>query len=723
MRFAAAVALVALATGLGGLPAAARENYAIVVGVTEYPNLPKNNWLIGPRNDAVMVGEYLTTRSPVKFEPQNVKLLADDVEGAMEPTLGSIMATLDEVGGKLRSGDFLYLQFSGHGFQQTAADPATETDGLDEIFLPKDTGRWVDRSRGMPNVLTDDAVGAALDRIRATGAFVWVVFDACHSGTATRAAPLEDVQERKVDAEALGMPPEVLTEASASRDLDGRDAPVEEIGSTTAAPKGEGGMVAFFAAQTNETTPEMPLPRGVENATRYGLFTHTIFSKLAENPNVTYRQLAEGVLQHYASINRTSTTPLFEGDLDAPVFGTSLDEFVPQWPIAVAADGVTVAGGLLNGLVPGSRLAIVEKPGDPSEDAIGFLEVKSADNFASRVGVARQDEPAAVSASAEARQNVRSVGDIPQGAYARLTEARFDFTLTVARPEMTDAYGAKVELVDGILAEIAADETSQVRVELVEPGAPADLRLAVLSEADLEGASFDANTNPALWFLPESGELSLVEGRRPPSIVMVSDDPETIGEAVGHYLTRVYRATNLARIGEASEYGPDEMDVSFTLKRMDGGEAVPISSTDMPTGVPGDRVSVRAKNNTGTAVDINVLYVGSDYSITFMAKERLQPSATLDKEFLEFTEDSYGRELMVAVVSEAKPLSPTLDLSFLAQDGLRSVHRGSGPQSVADLIETMGMAATTRAAKAIGGGEGKQRGAVMLYPMQTVPKS
>ena len=76
-RLLAAVALAALCAGMGGVSAQARENYAIVVGVTDYPNLPKNNWLVGPRNDAVMVREYLTTRSPVKFEADKVSILAE----------------------------------------------------------------------------------------------------------------------------------------------------------------------------------------------------------------------------------------------------------------------------------------------------------------------------------------------------------------------------------------------------------------------------------------------------------------------------------------------------------------------------------------------------------------------------------------------------------------------------------------------------------------------
>lgn len=727
------VAFAMAALGLSGGEALARTNYAIVVGVTAYPNLPKNAWLVGPRNDALLVRDYLLTQSPVPFEAGNVAILADDVDGGREPTLGSILATLDEVAGKAEAGDFLYLQFSGHGFQQTAADPSTETDGLDEIFLPKDTGRWVDRSKGMPNALVDDQVGAALDRIRDKGAFVWVVFDACHSGTATRAAPGDDVQERKIDPEMVGMPEEILQEAVGTRDIMAREAPVETAPGepTGAASARKGGMVSFFAAQTNETTPEMPLPKGAENATKYGLFTHTIFTRLAENPAVTYRQLAEGILQQYAAINRTSTTPLFEGDLDAPVFGTEIDNYVPQWRIKVADSGVTVPGGLVNGLVPGTRLAILEKAGDPSDAAIGYLEVKSAENFTSRLTMAPVPEPAA-GGDAAAKEGeaaattlrVRTLADIPDGAVARMIEAKFDFTLTVARPEPSDDHPERVEMVNALLDSIAADDTRPMRIELVEPGKAADLRLAVAAEADLPDADFSAPSDPVLWFLPESGELSLEEGRRSPSIVMQSEDRKAIGEAIDQYLTRIYRATNLARIGQGTDYGPQEVDVSFTLRRQGTGEETPISTTSLPVGQPGDRVSVSAKNNTGSAVDVNVLYVGSDYSITFIGKERLQPSATYEAEFLEFTADSFGRELMVAVMSEAQPLSPTLDLSYLEQGGLRTVTRGPEPQSVADLIEAMGSGVATRAAKPLtGGADRKQRGAVMLFPVQTLPRS
>jgi hypothetical protein len=37
---------------------------------------------------------------------------------------------------------------------------------------------------------------------------------------------------------------------------------------------------------------------------------------------MTYRQLGQAILQQYAADARNKPTPLFDGDLDAPVFGT-----------------------------------------------------------------------------------------------------------------------------------------------------------------------------------------------------------------------------------------------------------------------------------------------------------------------------------------------------------------------------------------------------------------
>ena len=75
-RSLARAALLALAALLTTASAAmARENYALIVAASEYPNLPEQFWLKGPKNDAGLVRDYLLHDAPVKFEPQNVVTL------------------------------------------------------------------------------------------------------------------------------------------------------------------------------------------------------------------------------------------------------------------------------------------------------------------------------------------------------------------------------------------------------------------------------------------------------------------------------------------------------------------------------------------------------------------------------------------------------------------------------------------------------------------------
>ena len=61
-----------------------------------------------------------------------------------------------------------------------------EPDGIDEIFLPADVGTWKSFPERVPNAIVDNEIGVWLRAIAAKRAFVWVIFDCCHSGTMTR---------------------------------------------------------------------------------------------------------------------------------------------------------------------------------------------------------------------------------------------------------------------------------------------------------------------------------------------------------------------------------------------------------------------------------------------------------------------------------------------------------------------------------------------------------
>lgn len=749
-RLLAAATVLVGASGLLAQAAEARNNYAVIVGVTHYPNVQGAD-LIGPRNDALLVRDYLTTSAPVPFEPQNVTVLAEDVEGGGgSPTHAAITGALAKVAAEAQPGDFVYIQLSGHGMQQPAVDPASEPDGMDEVFLPADIGQWTDPKKGVPSAFTDNEIGATLDSIRAKGAFVWIIIDACHSGTATRAAGMgeENVVERKIDPKLVGIPDSAFEEAeaaakaaaggTAAASADGeaaREAPflarTMETVNTFQRPTGAtslqpGGMVAFFAAQTVETTPEMPLPRGGQEAKRYGLFTYTIMSLLAENPSMSYRQLGQSVLQAYAADNRNRPTPLFEGDLDAPVFGTESGDYVRQWKVKVAPAGITVEAGRLQGVAAGARLAILPSPGAKVEDALGYLEVKSAETLSAKVATVEAEGKPALAPSA-----------IPDNAYARLTQVAFDTELTVSRPAPDERYAAEIAEVGKLLEDIAADTARPLKLKFVDAREPADIKLAVMSEADVAllvagagpgavSATVDTRAAisdaPRLWFLPPTAEVSLSTGRRPPSIGFAGSTPDGLEDEVADNLQRIFRATNLARLAAASDFRPEEFSASFDIRRGGGETAEPLEPGRMPRVRPGDQIDLVASNGSNKPVDINVLYIGSNYSIEHMYAERLHGGSEVRLPLLEFNADSFGVERMVVVLSEAKPQSALQDLSFLAQQGVRQTTRSAEhPDGFAGLLRDIGTAPATRGAMRLGQSSAT-RGAVMIYPLENMPE-
>ena len=713
-----------------------RTNHALVVAVSDYPHLPPSANLIGPKNDAELVYEFLTSRAPVTFAEENVTVLAEDgVGGAASPTRAAIRSALDGLAEKVKSGDFVYLQFSGHGTQQPAMDPSLEPDGLDEIFLPADTQMWTDPKNGVPNALIDKEIRDHLQAIRDEGAFIWAVFDCCHSGTMTRALSLSGSEEtdRKIDFSTLGIPESEMKAAmaqgqSATRGMGGETPRQNSLGLESVQPTGAesivpGGLVAFFAAQTTETTPEMPLPAGSEEAVKLGLFTFTLLSKVAENPAVTYRQLGQAILQAYSAENRTRPTPLFEGDLDRPVFGMSQADHIAQWVIRKEGSGLEIPAGMLHRLARGTKLAVLPTPGSTLDDAIGYVEVQAAKNLSSRIVPVAYDGMAAPAAA-----------DIPAGAYARLTELEIGFELVVSRPT-GEAFADETALLNEALDMIVTEQKMPVNLRLVDASEPADLKLAVMSEMDVGGLIADQSgvevasraalgTQPRAWLLPPSAELSLEEGRRPPSLPLADATAPQVAESLSTNLVSIFRASSLSRLTAASDYRPEEVSIVFKVLRDDTGEAEPLRPGEVPIVHPDDQVHIEARNGSSRPVDVNVLYIGSDYSIGHMYAERLHGGSEIDLPLLAFTDTSYGIERMIVVLSEATPQTAVEDLSFLEQVGVRQMTRAAGvaPAGFSELLRDVAGAPSTRGAARLGEKAAGPKGAVMIFPMETMPR-
>ena len=87
----------------------AATNHALIVGVSQYENLPEELWLKGPKNDAVLVRDFLIANETRPFESANITVLADGVDGAETATLAEIRTALKDIAVIAETGDFVYL--------------------------------------------------------------------------------------------------------------------------------------------------------------------------------------------------------------------------------------------------------------------------------------------------------------------------------------------------------------------------------------------------------------------------------------------------------------------------------------------------------------------------------------------------------------------------------------------------------------------------------------
>lgn len=295
---------MSLGIGVGTTPLAWAEDHALLVGVSDYPNLPKRLWLRGPVNDVQLMQGLLRERG---FADANVlSLTSRHVDSGGAPTRANILAAMTVLQGKVGANDRVVLYLSGHGSQQPQigdhANRPTEANGYDEVFLPADVRRWDgERSEAtIANALLDDEIGEWMDRLVDKGAKVFAIFDTCHAaGMARGGAPLAGARYRSVVTVDLGLP--ALPEAArpVRRRVDGR--------------------TLAFAARSHELTAEEWLPKGAPmGANRMqGVFTYHLVQSWRRRAAPSGAALEQDIAQAYRVEGRSSPTPLVQGSRDS----------------------------------------------------------------------------------------------------------------------------------------------------------------------------------------------------------------------------------------------------------------------------------------------------------------------------------------------------------------------------------------------------------------------
>lgn len=643
--------------------AAYAERYALLVGVTKYPSLDQKWWLEGPANDMAAMQRLLTEECG--FPAANVRILseragADDPK--LLPTRDNIAREFAALPASVKPGDLVLIMLAGHGSQQpqVAQTGEIERDGLDEIFLPRDIGRWSgETNAAVERAITDDEIGRWLGAIRQRDAFVWYVVDACHSGDGIKAV---GQRQRSVWPGLLDIPKKLVEDAMQRA----RELSVVEPNEGTASGQTLPVNVAMYACHPSETTVErlFAASNGATEPKCYGLFSYTLAQTLREalrsDEEVSYNELIDAVRTRYDNMARRFPTPLIEGaDADCIV----LDQRKKTTQAALLLrDATRLDAGQLHGISAGSILSVYPPVGG-GDARLGFVRVLSSDMFSSRI------EPIA-HLGMPAPQNL-----------ARGNRCRLD---TLDYGPMTVRVTAAPMRADGTPVGALSQKmfTEVVDRQLKEARIPESLVKAVADPDDADwlvvfgsGKIYLQRSMPAGGTSVETTDQK-VEGRFGP----FTDNPSFAAA-----LKRIAKAQNLLHIARTSDRATQTSRskslLSIDISRLtpSGAAPVPIDATEAPISLRnGERMQVDVKNASPSPVDVAIVYIDAELGISV-----LYPAAGGDCRFLPGQSKIFKLQmsadrpiiehLLFIGIRADRPEVPRINLSYLQQEKLPTV--------------------------------------------------
>ena len=663
---------------------------ALLVGCTEYDSLSSRRDLKGPANDVVLLRKLLLDR--YRFQPEDITVLAeqDDVDQAFanleiadqlsceRPTHDAIINALEELGDEADEGDTIFILLSGHGCRQPGIETTSaldvEKDGLDELFLPCDIGKWNRRIQAIENAIVDDELEDLLAAMVGKGAFVFFVADSCHSGTVTRGEEDEDTATREVDPVGeLGVPADAIAAVKSASTV---DRPTEEETNwidAAAASGGSSGLVALYAVMSHQEAIES---RVVPGGPKHGRLSYAIYDILntCERP-ISYRELNRRILWRFAQRDWISkSTPGIEGTVSALNRQVLEADDIERPPVQLLVDGdrYLVSGGSLHDLTVGSVLAVE----DADDVVLGYVQVRQALPLSAVV------EPVAWG-------GVPQVDELPEFSGCRLVYREMgDLQLPVGLQVEGfdgDAEAAAVAALTQALESIAGDERSLVRIA----GDPAEaVWIAVgtpqgvfLQKADSE--RFDFTDTDALAAARMRGQVFGPYPAEDRPVARLQSD-----------LNRIARAVNLLKLAEetAALENPTvkiAIEVTHESKSPDGLQS---ASADVQEG---DRLLLKVRNEGYEPVSIVVFYVDNAYSISSFFPNLRRPDDLINNKIgrreelyrdiaFNINADTLGWEHVVVIAVPASQEDAVNELVQLQQEQLQ----GAATRSAENALNT-----------------------------------
>ena len=649
------------------------NRYALLVAVNNYPDLGEEWTLDGPLNDIALFGELLT--NDFAFPKSAVRKLSAESGKDNEPTLANIRRELDVLAkpGFLKKDDYVVIFMAGHGSQQLARETDNvELDGYDEVFLPMDAS-FDEDNLTWKNGLVDDELRDWLEKIGKTGARVWLVVDACHSGTIERSSG--NMKAREVPVEALLKNPGAQKKWADKKAVGnpnvrgtGTDRLAFEFGDHLK------NVVAIYACAADEQEFEMPHAEDDSGKT-YGLMAYTLCSvlKSAAAKKLSYRELVDRIDNSYEAEYFSKPNPSVSGTLaDDVVLGYEKGPpTLPTIRLSKERQRFLVNAGLLHGITRGSVLSL--HPLKEEQKILGYVRVDKSNLAKAYVKSTKYEHTPALK-------------QLPKQAICKLVELDMgEFRLPVAFADKTR---------NEKHIPIAVQTSWKVKLQGISKEKEAPIRLV-------------AENSPGVWLIQMADLKSRKTLLIPPGTALGNkssasfplSDGDASEQVLSSKLKDYTKVANLLRLAgilkwnESSRFVPQArpLKVQFRILRESGKE--PLSQGELSEVLDGEKIRLQILNKSNSPVDFTLIHINDALRMTAinLADNRLPANQKNPREFVPTIRASapgIDRWMVIAVKASGAPMNFNYLAERVRGDARRTIRNSSRSPS-AKIMDTL----------------------------------
>lgn len=633
----------------------APDLFALLIGIDHYlPNLLPDGTmyrkLAGCVSDVKQVQAFLNTK--LGLSDDNIFVYTATDSGATEPpelkellpTYENMVTAFQKVLQISRSGDHVYIHYSGHGGRAATIFPELKgNNGFDEALVPMNIG--YPEARYLRDVELAHLLKTMVDK----ELIVTLVLDSCHSGGATRGLTNATIRGLST-IDTSTRPHESLVGARSELVTTWKDLSKSV---TRNLKPGSGwliepsGYVLLAACRASESAYEYSF----DAKTRNGVLTYWLLESLQEiGPGLTFKQIHDRIVAKVHS-HFESQTPQLEGERDRVVFGSNRVQ--PQYAVNVMTvdehnQRVLLNTGQVHPVRKGAQFFIYPRAvhdWTQTEKRLALIELTDLGATDSWARIIKRLRPEGI------EQGCQAVLHDPVNIYLRRTVL---LSLHDGQSQALDLISVHKRI------ETTFAESSGGFVQLASDGEPTDFVIAVNDNGEYEvsdpAGQVISNLRPALQAQDEDASRVLVQ--------------------------RLVHLSKYRNIQELDNYDP-----MSRLARKLGVEIVGVQLDYEP----GDEPQPRPLNSQGDIPMINVgewifLRIRNELSSTF----KNDPSRILNITVLDLAPDWSIKQIFPAGAADFEPLDPGQELLLPLQTWLP-------PEYVQgkDIIKVFGTLGTT----------------------------